>query len=67
MTFEYDANDLDLIIRQASEELFDNFVYDNKLKLDTNADKSLAIALFTNKITYLLMDYMDIHPEEVSV
>lgn len=67
MTFEYDANDLDLIIRQASEELFDNFVYDNKLKLDTDAAKSLAIALFTNKITYLLIDYMDIHLEEVSV
>ena len=67
MYFEYDGNDIDLIIKQASEDLFDEFIYDNKLKLDTNADKSLAIVLFTNKITYLLMDYMDIHPEEVSV
>ena len=65
--FEYDANDLDLIIKQASEDLFDDFIYDNKLKMETDADKALAISLFTNKITYHLMDHTDIHPEEVEV
>ena len=64
--FEYDADNLDLIIKQASEDLFDDFVYDNKLKMETDADKALAISLFTNKITYLLMDHTGyIHPEEV--
>lgn len=64
MYFEYDGDDIDKIIKDANEEMFDDFVYDHKLKMETDADKALAIALYANQITYILMDKLDVHPEE---
>lgn len=64
--FDYDGNDIDKIIKDANEDLFDDFVYYHKLKMETDADKALAIALYANQITYILIDKLDVHPEEVN-
>ena len=63
--FEYEAHDLYSVIKAANEELFDEFVREHGLKMKTDADKALAIALYSNQITYILMDRLDINPEEV--
>lgn len=62
--FTYDADNFDDLLRDVTHDMFDMFRFENALSLKTDANKALAIALFSNTIAYILMDHLNVHPKE---
>ncbi len=65
--FTYDADNFDDLLRDVTSDMFDMFRFENALSLKTDANKALAIALFGNIITNILMDQLNVHPKEEDI